>query len=79
MLNWVAHDHIPEALCAWGVRGEYSVRQVGMEWVLSAVGHDGLQMWVSPLGGRTFSTLDAALARAEELDQMPAEAEISGC
>lgn len=69
MLNWVGHDHIAGALCAVGVRGEYVVQRVGMEWVLSAVGHDGLQLLSLPYGGRTFTALPSAQMHANELDR----------
>ena len=41
-LTWSSHDHILGALTAAGLRGVYTVEQIGPEWVLHGVGHDGI-------------------------------------
>ncbi|ASR84903.1 hypothetical protein I5J42_gp52 [Mycobacterium phage GreaseLightnin] len=79
MLIWKNHDHIVGAQTATGARGAYSVQRFGPEYLLQAVGHDGLDMIELPAGGKFFATPDRAKAWAGELDRVPSrEWQVSG-
>ena len=80
MLNWQSHEHITGALVAdGGRRGTYVIERVGHEWLLTAVGHDGLSLLLNtvagprelPAGGKLCATLDAARDLANRLEAVP--------
>ena len=78
-LTWSSHDHILGALTAAGLRGVYTVEQIGPEWVLHGVGHDRLPMLPLPPVGRRFTNLSAARDFAGRVDCVKTvEAQASG-
>lgn len=79
MLTWSSHDHIVGTITAVGLRGVYSVSQVGPAWMLSGVGHDDLPLLSLPVSGRVFARLDDAKYHAQRLDAVKTvEPQISG-
>lgn len=78
-LRWSGHEHVVGTLVAVGLRGVYSVEQVGREWWLDGVGHDDLPMLALPPGGKPFASLVSAQQYAQRLDLVKTvEAQVSG-
>lgn len=76
-LQWRDGGHSRTAV---GARGTFTLRPVGnVAWHLACVGHDGLESLYLPIGGMQYPRLPDALQAAETINQLPAEAMMSGC